>query len=188
MKITRRNYKRNDMSLDSVLIIGFSGILSGILMLFLTNDHQIISELKKFQGITTRILRNTSATANTYIQHPNFEKNIDSRLYSFFIDVSFILILLLVDFYVIEDNRKALYVISTICLFLLPFFFSSRSVGELFMHIKIYYWEGEKLNKPFIAILRYICKILFFPLNLITVFKSNIFIEDLIFKTYQTLE
>lgn len=188
MKITRKNYKRNNMSLDSVLIIGFCGILSGVLMLFLTSDHQIISVLKKFQGITTRSLRNNSTSANKYFQHPNFEKNIDSRLYSFFIDVSFIFILLLVDFYIIEGNQKVLYVITTIFLFLLPFFFSSRSIGELFMHIKIYYWGGEKLNKPFIAILRYICKILFFPLNLLTIFKSNIFIEDLIFKTYQTLE
>ncbi|MFC0343586.1 hypothetical protein ACFFH5_05145, partial [Epilithonimonas hispanica] len=109
----------------------------------------------------------------------------DLRFYAQIIDLFFIIaVFLIVKFYDIEH-----YVFFSIIISILIFFFSiilwKQSIGQKFMHLKVYYWNGKVALDYRFLFLRYIFKYIFFPLSFITFLTSKMLIHDIILKTYE---
>lgn len=174
------------MNLETVLIIGFGGILFGVFLLLFTDDNNIYSFLRttgKFIG------RNSKNAVQKYqnievIGSDNNNNNIDARIFSFLVDTAFIGVLLIIHFQVINGYNNSVFYIIILCVFCIPFLLWNKSIGEKFLHIEIYKLSNERLTDPIMSLLRYFTKIVLFPLNLITLPTKNVLIEDLLFKTF----
>ena len=173
------------MSLDSVLIISFIGIFVGVILLLFTNDEKISYFVKiiknkfgkiflKFEQVYKKRL-DESIDVNTY----------DLRFYAQIIDLIFIGMLFILINYYSNENFLLFIVLGSILIFFLPIILWKQSLGQKFMHLKVYNWNNETIEEFDKIFLRYIIKYLFFPISIITFLKSKMLLHDIIFKTYE---
>ena len=110
------------------------------------------------------------------------------RFYAQIIDLIFIGMLVIVIKYYSDEINMLLIVSISIVLFFLPIILWRQSLGQKFMHLKVYNWDNEPIKDFDIIFLRYLLKYLLCPISLITFLKNKFLFHDILFKTYEKQE
>ena len=172
------------MSLDSVLIISFTGIFVGIILLLFSNDEEINNIFFTLKNKTGKIFYSLEQTYNKRLEKSVDVNTYDLRFYAQIIDLIFIGMLFIIIIFYSDQINMLLIVLPSVLLFFLPIIIWRQSIGQKFMHLKVYNWDNEPIIHFDIIFLRYILKYLLFPISLITFLNSKFLFHDIIFKTY----
>lgn len=176
------------MSLDSVLIISFTGIFVGIILLLFSNDEEIKNNFFTIKTKSGKIVYSLEQTYKKRLEKSIDANTYDLRFYAQIIDLIFIGMLVIISNYYSNQINMLLIVSVSIVLFFLPIILWRQSIGQKFMHLKVYNWDNEPIKDFDIIFLRYLLKYLVCPISLITVSKSKFLFHDIIFKTYEKQE
>lgn len=176
------------MSLDSVLIISFTGIFVGIILLLFSNDEEIKNNFFTIKTKSGKIFYSLEQTYKKRLEKSIDENTYDLRFYAQIIDLVFIGMLVIFINYYSDEKYVVFLVLASILLFFLPLFLWRQSLGQKFMHLKVYNWNNELLNEFDLIFLRYILKYLLYPISILTFLKNKMLFHDIIFKTYEKQE
>ena len=177
------------MTLETVLLIGFSGIIIGVILLLFSDDKKISNIIPRVSAVR-EIIKTTIATISTKLNSccsPN-EPRIQLRITYLIID------LLIGTFTLYLQNGLNLYEIGFFkysvlpCMLAIPLLLFRRSWGQMILHIKVYNFNGSYFNHPILSVLRYILKIILLPISFFSILMLGTFAEDVIFKTYEEEE
>lgn len=165
------------MSLDTVLIISFAGILIGLLLYLFSSDEKIINFYSKiFTSLKFDELPKTTL------------QEFKLSIFAIVIDCIVFLMILGLVYSILKEEIKFYQIIVLAIIFLIPVFKWKQSIGQKLLHIKVLKINGLKSRNPFFFLMRYILQILFLPLNIIFYLRYKILIHNLIFKTYEEQE
>ena len=176
------------MSLDSVLIISFTGIFVGIILLLFSNDKEINNNFFTIKTKSRKIFYSLEQTYKKRLEKSIDVNTYDLRFYAQIIDLIFIGMLVIVIKYYSDEINMLLIVSISIVLFFLPIILWRQSLGQKFMHLKVYNWDNEPIKDFDIIFLRYLLKYLLCPISLITFLKNKFLFHDILFKTYEKQE
>lgn len=173
------------MSLDNVLIISFCGIMLGIILLLFSNDEKLVKFCK---SSTNKILKGKSILADNYklrIGGMLDENTYDLRFYAQVIDIVLIVMLLIISNYYVDESYSLWIEFIAVLIFLLPLILWKQSIGQKFMHLKVYRWDNKPVTNVSIILIRYVIKYLIFPISIFTFIRNKLLVQDIIFKTYE---
>lgn len=148
------------MSLDSVLIISFTGIFVGIILLLFSNDEEIKNNFFTIKTKSGKIFYSLEQTYKKRLEKSIDANTYDLRFYAQIIDLIFIGMLVIISNYYSNQINMLLIVSVSIVLFFLPIILWRQSIGQKFMHLKVYNWDNEPIKDFDIIFLRYLLNLL----------------------------